>query len=214
MPNVYQPKLLQIRPQYDTNTDNNDHPENVLWFESTTAGTPTMTNLTNISTRFDSAWSTFWQQWGSGQKHYTGCVVTDWSSNTGLQFNSVGTFTPDAGAIGGATLPASCAVLLSYSNGQRFKGGHFRTYLPWVSSGILDTVDKNKIAAGSINAIGTGFAAMFASMQADSELGGQTMKLYRHRNDPVRAALYDVVNYTVQPLIATQRRRLRRVAHH
>lgn len=214
MPNVYQPKLVQIRPQYDTNTDNNDHPENVLWFQNTNPGTPTAADLLQIANDFDGAWKTFWEQWGAAAKHYTGCVVTDWSSSTGLQHSTVGVFIPDAGAIAGATLPASCAVLMSYSNGQRFKGGHFRSYLPWVSSGILDTVDKNKIAAGSINAIGTGFGTMFSHMQAGLALGGQTMKLYRHRNNPATAALYDVVNYTCQPIIATQRRRLRRVAHH
>lgn len=214
MPNVYQPKLVQIRPQYDTNTDNNDHPENVLWFTNSVATTPSNADLVQITTDFDNHWGSFWQTWGAAAKHYTGCVVTDWSSSTGLQHTTVGTFTPVAGAIGGASLPASVAILMSYSNGQRFKGGHFRTYLPWVSSGVLDSVDKNMVQAGALSAINSGFSAMFAAMQAGAALGGQTMKLYRHRNDPVRAQLFDVVTFKAQALLATQRRRMRRVPHH
>ena len=215
MPNVYQPGLLQIRPQYDPDPDTNRTPENVLWFQSVTRTTPTLPDLTNIAHTFDIAWGgSVWLNVGAATKHYTGCVVVDWSSNTGLEYSSVGVHTPDAGLIAGESLPPAVSVLTSIQGATRYRGGHSRSYSPWVGIGAIDTVDPKKLKPSPQANMEAGWGALTGAMSGSGVLGGQLIMIYRFRNNPIRASLEPVVDFVVQPILATQRRRQRKAPHH
>lgn len=213
MPNVYQPRLIQIRAAYDTNVDSGDHPENIFWFQSATGSAPTVSQLHAICNVFDAGWYPVWAKVGTSNRHYIGSTATDWSSDLGLQATSVGTYTPEPGAAGATGMPAQVAALISWSNGQRFKGGHFRTYLPWLGAGALLASDHNQLDPTVQGNVGTAIDTWLSEMLSSGQLGGQTQKLYRHRNNVATAALYSVSEYSVQLGLATQRRRLRRAAH-
>lgn len=210
MPNVYQPGLLQIRPQYTPNPETGEVPQNILWFLSNTHTTPSEANLVAIAEQFDGRWGPLFAEYGATDGQYLGSVTTDWSSDTGLEWNSVGTFTPVGGASGAAT-PANVAALISYQIPLRWRGGHFRTYLPWVGSGGLDSTNQNKLAASKITNMTDDFNLMITSMSGTGILGGQVMVVYKNKTNALKATTYAFSTFTVQPFLASQRRRLRRV---
>jgi hypothetical protein len=211
--NVYQPRLLQIRPQYQPDPDSFRVPENVLWFQSVTAGTPTIPNLESIATAFDNAWDNIWLGWGASDRTYTGCIVTDWSSNTGLEWDNRPTRTPLAGS-NGFSLPYNVAALTSIHIAERFKGGHSRCYGPYVGVGAQDTTDPRKWKDTLSTNTATAWTALTGAMSGSGVLGGQLIMVYRFRNNAVRANVQPVVAFTTQPFFASQRRRQRKAAHH
>jgi hypothetical protein len=213
MPTVFQPKLLQVRPQYTLDADTGRFPENVLWFESLSNGTPTLAQLLTMAAVFDSGWANVWKQFGPSDKHYTGSVWTDWSSDSGLSNSSVGIFAPVAGLNSVASQSFQVAVLISLSNGQRFKGGHFRIYLPYIASNLGVAGNEDTLLPGPIGTGSTAFAALNSITTGSGVFGGQTQVLYRFRNDPARASIYQIASFQISPRFATQRRRLRHVAH-
>jgi hypothetical protein len=212
MTNVYKPGLIQARPQYDSDTDAPDKPENVLWLLSRTTTVPTLAQLEAIQSIFDNNWYNVWAAVGANTKHYTGSILTDWSSATGLQSNSVGTFPPGIGGQGSA-LPANVAALISIQIPLRFRGGHFRIYLPWIGSSALDSTDKNKLSTTVQTNLSNAFGTYITAMSASDQLGGQIAVVYKNRNNPATAQTYAFPSYTAQQMLASQRRRLRRAAH-
>ena len=214
MPNVYKPGLLQIRTQHTQNPDTGDIPENVLWFVSALLTTPTLVQLQAIQGYFDTNWAPIWQTVGPTNRDYMGSVITDWSSNTGLQSTSVGSFTPAAGTHSSESLPLQVAILLQWEIGVRYKGGHPHTYLPYCSASTQDTSDPSMVLASIRTAVNGGVGAFFTAMLAGGTLGGQTAVVYRHRNDPVNAVFHGIQAFNIASRFATQRRRIRRVAHH
>jgi hypothetical protein len=213
VPNVYQPKLIQIRPQYSQSPADQDRVENILWLQSVDSGTPTLTNLQDIQDVFDGAWPTLWHAYGSEDRSYLGSIITDWSSDTGLQNDSVGTFSPTAGT-NGVPQPSQVCALISLSNGQRYRGGHFRLYLPYVGINAMNSDYKDELTASIVTSMTTAFNGVNEALQASTVLGGQNIVLYRFRNDESKAAVYPIADYTVNSIVATQRRRLRKVPHH
>jgi hypothetical protein len=212
-PIVPQPRLLQIVPYYDLNTDINHNIANVLWFQSNSAGTPSQANLASISQLFDLLWPHITDTYMATGKHYIGNVTTDFSSTMGLSWDTRGNFTPHAGASGSPN-PSNVCALISYSNGERYRGGHFRTYLPYVGDTALQPADVNNITAGVVSQIEAAVNTVISGMQASNVLGGQTWVLYRHRTDPTKAALFGIHSFAAQQRLATQRRRLRKVPRH
>src|ERR1700679_3668425 len=134
MPNNYKPFLLQIRPQYDNIA--RDVPENILFMLGTVSAGYTMAQLAAIQGVFDTHWSAMWAEVGNNTAHYTGSVITDWTSASGFESNSVGTFTPVVGGAGGVQ-GAQVAALISWTVPLRWRGGHFRTYLPSIAVGAM-----------------------------------------------------------------------------
>lgn len=213
MTNVYRPGLLQIRPQYAMEPDAPDHPENVLWFLSNTHTTPGLSDLTSIGNRFDLEWRTLWEDFGATAMHYLGSITTDWSSNTGLQYSSVGIFDPDPGTQGTAT-PPQVAGLISLHVPFRYRGGHPRIYLPYLGVGAVGNSPFNdQLAPATITAIQTDFGNVITRMSSSGFLGGQIMVAYLHRTSPDLANPTPFSSFTVQPQLATQRRRIRKTAH-
>lgn len=211
-PNVYQARLIEIRPQYTHDPDSGDNPENVLWMQSASAGTPTLANLTTIQNIFDAQWKTLFAAYGATTANYTGSVITDWSSNTGLSQSSVGVLTPEAGANGSPT-PPQVSILISYVIQLRWRGGHFRTYLPYVGQSGLTNTNNDSISSGLASTIGTHYNSVNTNLGSSGVFGGQQLVMYKNKNNPATATVYPIAGFIVNTLLATQRRRLRVVPH-
>lgn len=210
MPNQYKPGLLQIRPQYTKDPDSGDTPENVTWWLSATTTTPTLGDLNAILGVFDPAWGAIFAAYGATGLDYTGAVITDWSSATGLQQTSVGVFTPVGGSSGSAA-PPQVAILQSYQINLRWRGGHFRTYYPYVGSGVLGGFSMDTVAGSTVTAMEAAYTTLVTDMLASGTLGGQAARAYKNKNTAGSATLYPIVSERIQPIVATQRRRVRHV---
>ena len=213
-PNVYRPGLVHCRPRYSIFDVSAHTPENVLWFQSGSTTTPTLANLQGMANAFDPLRGAVFAAYASPQNSYTGSVFTDWSSNTGLAYNSVGVYAGHAGSQGTTTQSAQVAILVSYQIGVRYKGGHPRTYLPYVSGVAATGTSGDEIPTAIQNNVLTNLNAMIAGMKNTGILGGQTQVIYRHRNNATLAQTYQFATLTVNSQTATQRRRVRRVPHH
>lgn len=210
MPNVYKPGLLQIRAQYTREVDSGDTPENVFWFQSGSTATPTLSQLQAIQAVFDSSWAGFWKETGSTDAFMTGSIATDWSSASGLENSSVGTFGAING-VAGAGVPPNVAALISYLIQLRWRGGHFRTYLPYIGSSAIISGTHDQLSPSVIATLQTGFNTFLNDMLASGDLGGQAFRCYKDKTNATLATLYPIAGYTINTVLASQRRRLRRV---
>lgn len=210
MPNIYQPGLLQVRPQYTYEADAANTPENVLWFESATHSTPSQANLVSIAGTFDTNWSGVFLQYAGEGAYYTGSIITDWSSDTGIQWTTVGTFEPEDGTQG-ALVPPQVAALVSYQVPLRWRGGHFRTYLPYVGSSVVDGSLKDQLSPTCQTNLADNINDVITNMKDTGILGGQTFVCYKDKTNAEKAATYQISSFTVNPQLATQRRRIRKV---
>lgn len=211
MPNVYQPGLLQIRPQYQFDPDAANTPENVLWFQSAQTTTPTLAQMQTIQHIFDTNWGAVWAPYGVSTHSYQGSVITDWSSNVGLSFSTVGSFTPVTGTAGGVAAAPQVAALISYHIAKRYKGGHPRTYLPLISQGVIGGTANDTIVSSVTQGAVTNINTLIGAMKSSNTLGGQTMVVYLGKTNPAKAQVWQFSTFTAQSLIATQRRRVRHV---
>lgn len=214
--NNYQPGLLQIRPQYTREGASN--PENIL-FWSGTFGTPlTVAQLTAIAAVFDPAWANMWKQAGAASTNYSGSILTDWSSNTGLEYTSVGVFGAVAGTAGTAA-PANAAALISWSVPIRFRGGHGRSYLPDIGDTAL--ASATALVSATVTTMNADLQTLITNMHGISSGNGGPFVpvIYKHRNanyptNPLPVpTVVAVSSEVVNTNLASQRRRLRRAAH-
>lgn len=211
MASNYVARLLQVRPQYTKDTDSGDQPENVLWLQSGSTGTPTLAQLQSIQSFFDGNWPGVWGPMAYTGAQYIGSVITDWSSNTGLQSSSVGAFTPVAGAGGAVANPPQVCALISYQIALRYRGGHPRTYLPWVANNVIGGTNHDTISSGALTAMTTAMNHYITAMTGSSILGGQTPVIFLGKNAPATPRIFPFATFTMQPIVATQRRRVRHV---
>lgn len=212
-PVVYKPGLVQIKPQYSPDVDTGNHPMHILWWLQRSPVSLTLPNLATIANTFDTNWSTVFQSYGATSQQYVGCTVQDYSSSTGLVATTVGTF---GGAPGthGESMPPNTAILLSLKTTEHYRGGHFRTYLPWVGNTCQLSTDPSKITSAIQTAVINAFGTVEPAMNGISVGGGLTQRCYRNRTSPTLSTLYPINTYFVQQLLATQRRRLRKAPHH
>lgn len=215
--NNYFASLVQIRPQYSTAEDR-DTPENVLWFRGTFGTGLTVAQMTAAAAVFDPLWGAMWKEVGESGASYTGSIWTDWSNASGLQYSSVGTFAGQVG-LGTGIIGASTAALVSQAVALRFRGGHGRIYLPMVAQSVLAT--RTTLASGTVSSAQTNFTAVIVGMAAvvAGNGGGYAPQLFRYRNwkggaAPNPAAIYPIVTHTVDTVLASQRKRQRKVARH
>lgn len=208
----YVARLIQIRPQYSMDPDADNTPENVLWMQSGSSGTPTSGDLATIQSIFDDGWSALWKAQAGADSSYLGSVITDWSSDTGISLSSVGTFGPVAGTGGATSTAPQVAILISYAIPIRYRGGHPRTYLPHLASGKITGTYKDSIASGDVTNINTAYNALFTALNGSGILGGQSMAVFRGKTTPATPSVYIVGVFTAQTLLATQRRRIRHVS--
>lgn len=212
--NVYKPGLVQVRPIYTASDVSGHTPQNILWFQSATATTPTIANLQSMANTFDPLWGNVFVAYAAQNNSYRGSIVTDWSSNAGLQYSSVGVYAGKPGTLSTTAQSAQVAILISYQIGVRYKGGHPRTYLPCVSVSATQGSSGDEVTTSVQTNLVTAMNAMISGMKGNATLGGQTQMIYRHRNNAALATLYQFATFSVSAQTATQRRRVRRVAHH
>lgn len=216
MPTAYKPGLVRIKPQYTYNnvTGEPDTPENVLWFLGSNLGAFPLnpTALQAIANTFDSDWGPVFTAYASSDARYIGCDVQDFSSNTGEEYSTVGVLTPVDGTQTGQTA-ADTAVLISWFSGTlpRYRGGHSRTYLPFLCSGLM--TNAWEITTGTQTNLITALTNWQTEMAAISAGDGGPYQpvIFRFKNDPTKAALYIINEGRVNLQLASQRRRLRRV---
>jgi uncharacterized cupin superfamily protein len=152
-----------------------------------------------------------WHYMAASTATYTGCIVTDWSSNTGLEYSSVGIWTPTAGELSASLAPAQTAVLLSGTVPLRYRGGHPRIYLPHVGTAAM--INDHQIDPTIQTNIRGGYVLLQSHMADDIPSRSFIPCIYRYRNDPAKATVVTIGTYNVQQEVATQRRRLRKPAH-
>lgn len=208
MPNVYQPYLIQIRPQYIDAGDNT--PENILWFIGSVHTGYTSDQLYAIQGAFDEGWGPVWKCVGATGTYYNSCVVTDWTSNAGLEIPL-----NHANAQEGtedAPMGVNTAALISKEIGLRWRGGHPRTYLPSLAYNV--TANGATLQGAVVTALVTAYTAFLGTMgSVTTDNGGPIIEqVYRNRNSETEAHLYNIEAYIVQAELASQRRRLRRVS--
>lgn len=216
--NNYFNGLVQIRAQYNASGEDRDVPENVTWWKGAFSTGLSLGQATAIQLAFDTAWAVMWSQVGVDSVAYAGSVLTDWSSNTGIESTSVGTFAPVDGTQTDRA-PAQAAALISLQVALRFKGGHGRVYLPAIGNSA--TTSAMDLTTGVVTLLNEKYLLLANAMNAISSGNGGpfVQQLFRFRSadyptmpTPV-PALVPIVAANAQQLLATQRRRLRKVAH-
>lgn len=207
MANVFQPRLIQVRTLF-TVEGSGDRPENITWWLQNT-GPVTLSDLTTQQGIVDSDYAAFWAgSVGSSSAQYIGSIISSWESDTGPVVNSVGSMTPVTGSHSGLAAAQVCA-LMSGVGPQRYKGGHPRIYLPHIAQSVLQ--DDRSLTATAVADLESGWNAFGSAMAAGSP--SWVTVNYRYRNNPLKAVVMALNNYNPNSIIATQRRRVRRVAH-
>lgn len=108
---------------------------------------PLPTNMNTLAQGLSSAWNTAWAPALTTDVSLTQTSVWDLSTNAGL-VGTDGTSHPGTRTMGTATpLPVNVAYCISWKVNYRWRGGHFRTYLP---SGIGTDITSGKTLAGSL----------------------------------------------------------------
>lgn len=150
--------------------------------------------------------------------------AVDLSSVTGASgFASPST----AGTRSGGELPADASMVISYEIVRRYRGGHARGY--WCFGAATDLLDASNWSSTFLTAVGTGWAAFIAAVEAAGWSGAGTLThsnisqyegfdvvtdpiTHRARNVPqvrVPPLIDTVTSYVYRPRIGSQRRRLR-----
>jgi hypothetical protein len=208
---VYYPTLISIVPYYNIQ---GLHPAvNVLHWEGSVTGY-TVGELVAAQAAFNGAWSAAWKVCAPVGDQYLGCIVTDVGSNTGLQVNNSG-FTPVNATGSGSPMPDNSAYLLSLKGSLHYKGGHGRVYIPGVQSTFVDSTGNN-VGVSQIPQILTIWTNTVTAMAGVSTInGGPYNPVIWHKKLKSAPNTIDlVVSAVAQSRLATQRRRLRKVAHH
>jgi hypothetical protein len=221
MTSPYLSGMVQIRPQY---IDSSEYiHEDVLWWIGTlgTRSNYLASQLTEMQSAFDTGWAGFWPNIAPNTAHYIGSIVTDFSNDLGLQIGNSG-YSHVPGANDGAEAPQQAALLVSLHEQQRYKGGHGRIYLPCLYGPFID--DGRTINTGIPPLVASGITDTVNALFALDSTGGgpvnftvfHTRTQVEPKTDPptYKDPYYNVVqSWTVQSVLATQRRRLRKAAH-
>lgn len=191
-----------------------------IFFSYAGAG-PNATDLTTLAGTISAAWNTNMVPQVSPGMILTGITLTDLASNVGSQ---VATTQNRPGTLAGVALPDGTAMVIKFKVNRRYRGGHPRFYLAGRVS--ADLFQLNQWVPASATAVATGFAAFIAACEVTpptnigtmghvnvSYFAGFTATVFptgRYRNIPkVRPtpAVDAITNYSVNGLVASQRRR-------
>jgi hypothetical protein len=141
---------------------------------------------------------------------FTGCKVTDLSSDTAPFFEVAASA---AGTREGTILAAQVAQLVDYPINRRYRGGHPRSYLPWLTAADLDTAQT--WTTGSLTDVQNNWVDNVIENLIGEEGGGNAVSAFvslsYYTDKMLRTTpLTDTINIpgiTVSPLVATIRRR-------
>lgn len=209
---IYKPGVIQVVPTYDIGAPGIT--ANVLHYLNTVAGPPTVADMTTMQTRFNNFWGAVWAGLANSNVHYKGCIITDMGSDTGLQIRN-DSFTPVAGGQTGGALGDNTAVLISHKTGRRYRGGHGRTYLPGIAMGILNN-DGRTVTDSFRTATDTALATLATQMGSLStgSIAAPILVVWHKKEAGHINTTDNVLVSQTQTVLASQRRRLRKVARH
>lgn len=179
---------------------------NVIYLQYSTQA-PTAGELATLANTAASNWGSNLGSIMSTAVTLTGVALTDLASNTGAQ-NSVSVSI--AGTRAGTSFNASSAGVVSWKVNLRYRGGHFRTYLP---CGVTTDVTGNRLwVAGSVTAFNAAASAWRTSLNALTSPGNTYQFVgvsYRtaHAIRPTPLVL-PVTGQTFHGRVDTQRHRL------
>lgn len=211
LPALYHPGVVTFAPHYDIGSGRDA--VNVLEFQTPASGL-TFAQLDSARLAFDVAWSTFWKPYGAPSVFYKGAIVTDMSSNTGGQALNTGV-TPAPGTGGGNEVIDNTAVLISLKTSTRYRGGHGRIYLPGCNVGMLNN-DGRSVLSSQITAGQSRWTTFITAMSAITTTGGGPYSLivWHKKLSSNPNSIENVNAAVIQPVLASQRRRLRKVSRH
>jgi len=207
-PGPYLPGLVRINLTYTDDTAATH--ENVLYALLSTIAPLSTATLTNIQTAVNGAMAANWPGIGAAIWHYTGSIVTDQQSNTGLQVTNAG-YAAVAGSIAGQTPSASLSILVSEKVAQRYKGGHGRVYFPGCPGSKL--ADAKHWQAASVTIAQGTMTAVQAAVQGLAPPQQCQIVVLRGRRTAAPTTNL-ILSFLGQNLVASQRRRTRKAAHH
>lgn len=128
--------------------------------------------------------------------------------NSGVTTDFISTNAPVAGGQSGALLPSNVCILVKKLTGLLGKENRGRMYLPGVSESLV--VSPSAISVAHLATIQAALNTWYTAMVADH------FQPYIHRKTSVPADFHSVAitSFLPESLFATQRRRLRKAAHH
>lgn len=206
------PSVLKFTIEGDTPVNNW---VNVLHW-TYTGGVPTNTNCADLADNLFGLWSAQFAPQMLTSAHVLRATCVDLTSALGSSGERAGSV---AGSAGTGDIPGSAAVLIRKSISRRYRGGHPRTY---VYAGIqTDMLNPSHWTDAFATAIHSAYTAVKAGMDGfpigATTLGVEVTVSYvdsvANPVAPHRRAVplvFPVTDFTVTPLIATQRRRIGR----
>lgn len=184
------------------------HPWNNLFYAKYTGSPGTQAQINTLATALRAAWGGSWAATQCTDDQLQTTQVWDLSSRTlptGLNTQTqAGTRTPTS------KLPANCAGVVSWTVNYRWRGGHFRTYLPGLL--LADVTGLSTLAPAYTTLLGTAATNWETQLAAISYQGGPlTFWAVRYYSDkqllPTPMQL-QVIGHKVKPRMDSMRRRL------
>jgi len=170
--------------------------------------------LQAVRDEFDSIWGNGFRPLVPTTTHYKGCVVIDSGSAFGGDITN-DTFVPVPGTAVAGPVADNAAVLLSLHVLQRYKGGHGRVYLPGFSLDMLATDGRTVLGSTVTTVEGVWNNTAQALGALTTGQGGPYKPVLWHKKWAAAPnSTSDIVSVTCQTILASQRRRLRKVSRH
>lgn len=205
---IYKVGVVTIIPKMDIGQPN--PMANVINYQTAAVGL-TVAQLTAIQTAFDTAWAAWWRPLSPNTNRYMGCWVIDMGSASGNQVTN-SAYTPLLGTGAGASWGDQQCALISLKTQNRYRGGHGRVYIGGLNVAQMSS-DGHQLATAAQTAITTGWNNTNAAMIGVSGAAGGPLNLIVwHKHWAAAPNTTEiVVTSTVQNVLATQRRRQRKV---
>jgi len=209
---IYHAQTVSTIPYYDTGRVSAS--ANVLHWQGAYAGNLTNAQLVAIQQAFDGAWGTAWANIGTVNNHYLGAWVIDMANSTGGQVTNVG-FVKVPGVPTALPLADNVAGLISLRGTLRYRGGHGRIYVPGIDSSFSN-IDGSTLTQTGINLLDAMWVQTVAAMAGVSAANGGpfTPVIWHKKLKSNPNSLEPVAQHVPQAVLASQRRRLRKVSRH
>jgi hypothetical protein len=211
LPAIYHPGVVQVVPHYDIGAGHDV--VNVLYFQSTGRDFTTA-QLSQVQTVFNSHWYTIWSPLASTQNKYKGSIVTDMSDNTGAQVDNTG-YAIQPGGAGASPVYDGACQLIQLKTSTRYRGGHGRLYMPGIDTSVT-TGDGRSMESSHLATTNTQLGVLYSAMIAiTGTYGGPWQPVVWHKKLSSAPNTVENINqYLAVTLMATQRRRVRKVSRH
>lgn len=205
MPTTYLPHLGKLEIYYEGDRDT---AVNVMWISSLGIDGADSDLLASLANDIGSEWVDKFAPYICNEQTILECVVTDWSSDTGVSGTKVLNV---AGSSGPGPMPSQVCSLINWQVATRYRGGRPRQYVPAPSQGMLaDNQHLQEAVAGAMSINADEFLG-FVNGELISTEPVQMVCFHRVTPHHPVASFEPIISGAVSPQLATQRRRLRRV---